>query len=319
MKFTVVFAAVCLAALPAVRSEPDDGPPAPKELHVAIDDMLSERSSPEALETAIKHARELGATEQSVLEARFLFHVDRREDAEIAELAPTFLERRDTFDLADSEIFGVREDWLAVVEYVQAIAALRQGRKDDFKKHITEAFWLSPRQGAAFAPHIERLRLDEAMRSMKLDFSLSFQQLDGTTTDLRSILGENKALLIHFFSPWSRECEETLDDFESAARALIKAGIPVVTLIGEAGAESIKDTRAILDARPSPSPGAWAMDNPSDPLARKLRVQSAPTMVLVAPDGKILFNGHPSEDRLWKTAAGVAPDFDRPRSNAADH
>jgi hypothetical protein len=35
-------------------------------------------------------------------------------------------------------------------------------------------------------------------------------------------------------------------------------------------------------------------------------------MVLVSPEGRVLFNGHPSEDRLWETLSGIAPDIVRP-------
>ncbi|MBB5350753.1 hypothetical protein HNR46_000981 [Haloferula luteola] len=308
-------ALACLIALApqAWAQRPATGP----TLREAVDLMLSERESQEALEAAIQRARDLGASEQSVLEARFLYCVDRREDAVIASLAPEFVSRRELFKLEDSEIFGVREDWLAVVEYTEAIACLQNNDKEGFKQHITEAFWLSPKQGAAFAPHIERLRLNEAMKQLRLDFSTSLETLEGTQTTLQSATEGKSALLLHFFSPWSRECEESLEDFAQTATALHDAGIGVATLVGESDPDTRADTLALLDALPSKPTGLWLMDRKKRSLTSLLRIQSAPTMVLVGLDGRILFNGHPSEDALWNEISRLAPEFKRPASPPA--
>ena len=304
-------ASLLLLLSPALKADEAGSEPSLRE---AVDHMLSERESKESLEKAIAEARRRGASEQSVLEARFLYSVDRRDDATIASLAPEFLERRDDFRLEDSEIFGVREDWLAVVEYAQAIACLERDDREGFKRHITEAFWLSPKQGAAFAPHIDRLRLTDAMKKLKLDFSTSLETLSGEKTSLQTVVGERKALLLHFFSPWSRECEESLPDFDRLATSLDAAGIAVISIVGEADAGTRTDTLAILDAHQGTEAGVWAMDSTSHPLTTSLRIQSAPTMVLAALDGSILFNGHPSEDQLWNDVSRIAPDFKRPAS-----
>ena len=42
---------------------------------------------------------------------------------------------------------------------MQAIASLGKGDKDAFKKHITEAFWLSPGQAAQLAEMLQYMNL----------------------------------------------------------------------------------------------------------------------------------------------------------------
>ena len=160
--FALMTALMAAPAAPPV--EKSAAPATPRE--AALEKLLAERESPAALEGAIANARKQGVSEQAIPEARFLYHVDRREDDALAAMLPALLKQRDTFRPEDSAIFGVKEDWLAVIEYVQAIAALGKGDKPAFKQHITEAFWLSPRQGAAYAPHIERLRLEESRRAV---------------------------------------------------------------------------------------------------------------------------------------------------------
>ena len=280
--------------------------------------MLSERESPTALASSIEAARKLGATEQAILEARFLYHVDRREDDKLAAMLPELEAQAKRFKLSESEIFAVEEDWLAILEYVRAIKALGEEDHDGFKKHITEAFWLSPQQGAAFAPHIERLRLEEAMKKVKVDFSLSFQDLNGETIQLQALTKDRKGVLLHFFSPWSRECEESLPDLTASAKALEQAGIAVITIIGESMPEAIADTRAILEATPGLT-GSWLIDHDQSPLSRTLRIQAAPTMVLVELDGTIRFNGHPSDPTLWSEVTGIAPGFKRPAVDGNGH
>ena len=112
----------------------------------AMEHLFAERESPAALQAAIEQARKHNISEQAILEARFLFLVDRHDDDAIAALLPEFVKHRATFNLDDSKIFACKEDWLAVNEYVEAIAALNKGDKAAFKQHITEAFWLSPRR-----------------------------------------------------------------------------------------------------------------------------------------------------------------------------
>lgn len=306
-----------LASGPTAMAE--EAAAAEPPLREAVDLMLSVRDSPEKLDEAIKAARALGASEQAALEARFLFHVDRHEDEAIAALAPEFVKRRSSFRLEDSEIFGVEEDWLAVIEYVLAIQALQKDDRDGFKRHITEAFWLSPKQGAAFAPHIDRLRLEEAMKSVRVDFAREHEALDGKSVRLADILGERKAILLHFFSPWSRECEESLPDFATTSKALEAADISVVTLVGESSTAVKEETRALLAASNTPPPGAWLLDDRTSPLSRTLRIQSAPTMVLVSRDGAVLFHGHPSDQTLWDAVTTIAPAFHRPATTDEGH
>ena len=284
-----------------------------------VERMLSERESPEALGKAVAAARAAGISEQAILEARFLFHVDRSEDTEIAALLPEFLARKDKFRLADSEIFGNADDWLAVTEYVQALAALEKGDKDGFKLHITEAFWLSPRQCAAFAPHIDRIRLMDAMKAVRVDFGKTYRQMAGEGEDtLGGILGGQKALLLHFWSPWSRECEATLGDFLITAEYLIGKDLSVASILPETSAEVIADAKAMLAAAGGKAPGAWIVDTPKSAVSARLRVQSVPVVVLISVEGSVLFHGHPADEEFWRALGKINPDIVRPDTEESD-
>jgi hypothetical protein len=320
---SLFIAAVLSASADALETGRTDDSPAgagatPRE--AALERLLSERESPELLEAAAAAARKAGVSEQAVLEARFLYHVDRREDDAIAALLPEFMKRRDAFRLEESEIFSVREDWLAVTEYVQAIAALKKDDKEAFKKHITEAFWLSPRQGAAFAPHIDRLRLEEAMKSVRIDSTTRLDQLaGGGTAPLASPDDKHKAVLLHFWSPWSRECEAFMPDFVATAVSFMDSGIRVVSILPEDSPKVVNDARELLKPLGAKPPGAWLIDRKKDPLSRRLRVQSVPSMVLLDTEGRVLFNGHPADESFWNSLLRVDPSIKRPSLEDAPH
>lgn len=301
----------------AEKSKPSAAPAAamakatPRE--AALEHLLSERESPAALQHAIEQARKRGLSEQVILEARFLFHVDRHEDDAIIALLPEFTKRRDSLQLEDSEIFATKEDWLAVNEFVVALAALKKGDTDAFKQHITEAFWLSPRQGAVFAPYIDRLRLEAAMRSIKFDFTARFVTIHSDPPDsLKNIVGGRKALLLHFWSPWSNESVAAMPDFIITAKALTAHDIAVVSILADGSANVLTEARASLKALGAKPPGAWLLDENAHPLKRELRVQTLPTMVLIATDGRILFNGHPAAAELWIALRNINPAIRRP-------
>jgi hypothetical protein len=305
------------SSLIAQEGQPQESPLSPKE--DAIEQMLSERESPEALQKAIQTAQARNVSEQAILEARFLFHVDRAEDKEIAALLPDFLSLKDRFKLDDSEIFAGKDDWLAVTEYVQALAALEKGDKDGFKRHITEAFWLSPRQGAAFAPHIDRIRLMDAMKAVRIDFGKGYTDtLTGKPTDFGAIIGTRKGLLLHFWSPWSEECEATIADFLVSAEYLSANDVAVASVLPETSAKVIADAKAMLDATGRKLSGSWIVDSEKNPICAQLNVQSVPVVVLVSPDGAILFNGHPTDEEFWRSLGKINPAIVRPEMRGGD-
>lgn len=309
---TFLLPLLALAASAVAQPAASAGGMSPRE--TALDNLLSERRSITELDKVITAARKNGISEQTILEARFLYHVDHEEDAAIAAMLPEFLKQREKFKLADSAIFSVEEDWLAVIEYVQAISSLKQGDKPAFKQHITEAFWLSPRQASAFAPHIERLRLEESMSSVKIGFDTRMVRLNGDqAVTLGSLLVGKKAMVLHFWSPSNRESEASLPDFAIAAGALEKAGIAMVSVLPEDSPKTLADARTMIARASGGLPGAWLIDGDGSPLSRMLRVQTLPTFVLVSKEGRVIFNGEPDDDTLWDALAKIDPAITRPR------
>ncbi len=205
-------------------------------------------------------------------------------------MLPELAARKDAFKLEDSAIFGVEEDWKAVIEYVEAIAALRKEDKAGFKLHITEAFWLSPRQAAAFTPRIEKLRLEEAMEGVKIEFADKFLPLQsGDAVSLKTLSEGKKAVIFHFWSASSPECEEGMPDYVTTAKTLGEKGIAMISMLPESNPEALDAARKMIAPLGAKPPGAWLVDRKEKPLSRELRVQALPVFVLVSNEGKVLF------------------------------
>jgi len=194
-----------------------------------------------------------------------------------------------------------------VVEYLKALDALQRDDRAAFKKHITEAFWLSPRQGPAFARHIERMRLDRAMEEVQVDLTRPLDALDGERRSLNRVLGDDKALLLHFWSPWDHQAELALPETLALAGTLERLGLATVTVLVDRDDEARAATREALAAAEGDPPGAWLLDHAREPLQRTLRVRELPTVVVVAPDGRVLFNGAPGDPTLWRRLAKYDP------------
>jgi hypothetical protein len=308
---------VSFSISPAAPFPPDSGSSSVPERtprEVALESLLSERGTPERMDAAVENARKNGVGAQTILEARFLYQVDRNDEEKIAAMVPEFLKLRDDFKPGESAIFAQKEDWLAVIEYAQAIAAIRKGDKAAFKTHITEAFWLSPQQAAAFAPHVERLRLEETMAVVKIDFSITLASLGsgGDPVPLEKSMRDRKAMLLHFWSPASTECEASLPDFATTAEFVSSHGIAVVSLVPSGPPDFLtKATEAIAPLK-GKNAGDWFIDSASAPLARELRIRNLPAMVVVSDTGKILFNGDPSEDGFWNALKKIDSRITRP-------
>jgi hypothetical protein len=281
----------------------------------ALEKILSERGSKDEFERALAAARTAGVSAQAVLEARFLYQVDKGDDAAIAAMLPDLLKQREAFKLDDSAIFSVEEEWLAVLEYVQAIASLVDGDKAGFKKHITEAFWFNPEQAGAFSPHIERMRMRDAMADVVIDFTLKSAPLSGgAPAELGALIKDKKAMVLHFWSPWSRECVDAMPDFITTAGMLEKKGISVVSLVQAGMPGLIEEAALMMRPHADKHVGEWLIDPKNESLARQLRVRKLPTMVIISTEGKVLFNGEPADEKFWETLHGIDARIDRPSS-----
>lgn len=270
-----------------------------------------------SLQKALEAAKRGGLPDQMLLEARFLFLINQNNIAALAALAPKLEKHLPNFSPDRTLIFAVKEDLESVLYYTKALDALLKKDTVLFKKYITEAFWLGPDHAAQFAPHIKKLRMENAMAKLILDQKRPFenQKEKGATKTLAALRGESPALLLHFWSPWVQQSILTMPEFATAAKPLLEHGIPVTSILLGGTADSRKEADEFLATEGKNLPGSWLVDRPKSSLASALRVSSFPTVVLMSQKGDILFNGDPADPVLWEKLAAINSKIKPPTEN----
>lgn len=271
-----------------------------------------------SLDQAIKAGKAAGLPDQLFLEARFVFLVNEDDRVALATLSSELEAHLPKFSPDDTMLFAVKEDFASIVQYTKALAALQDNDTTLFKKHITEAFWLAPSHATQFAPLIDDIRINEAMKKITLDLNLKFedQRLKSESKSLKAIAGGSPAFLIHFWSPWASQAMAIMDEFQIISGSLIKNNIPVASILLSSTTEARRAGDDLVARKKQGNTAHWLVDTEKFSLGSLMRVSSFPTVVLVSNKGKILFNGDPANRRLWEILTAINPEITEPTINA---
>ncbi len=109
-----------------------------------------------------------------------------------------------------------------------------------------------------------------------------------------------------------------MPDFITTASTLASKGFAVVSLVPARAKAMLDDAAATIASVSGANASAWLVDPEGGQLARKLRVQNLPTMVVVSIDGEVLFNGNPDDPRMWEALKKIDAAIVRPASPDKD-
>ena len=191
--------------------------------------------------------------------------------------------------------------------FCKAMQAANKSDHAGFKKHVTEAFWLSPGNAEIFAGQIQKIRDRAAMEKLVFKFDTPLLDTEGEETTLAPLIKDRKAILIDFWASWCEPCMLLMPELQAKAELLEKHGIQVVALNTEADpvtASAVKKNQEM--GLP------WLVEPASEPLSQLFRITSIPRMVLISADGKVHYNGHPSDPKLWVALKKIVPDLEQP-------
>jgi len=183
------------------------------------------------------------------------------------------------------------------------LKGLRQGLAGELKEKDIRS--MGPRIQAFMRPRMEaaqaRERKEEKklMANLKVPMDLEIQTSAGEKTTLGDLAKGKKGVLLDFWASWCGPCMNLMPELQKKAKKLGSKGILVVGMNTEnAGkAESVRKKRKIGFT--------WLVEPEGRPLSQMLKINSIPRMILVSPDGKVLFNGHPMDDELVSTLADL--------------
>ena len=59
----------------------------------------------------------------------------------------------------------------------------------------------------------------------------------------------------------------------------------------------------------------WLVEPNGKPFSELLKISSIPRMILLSPEGRVLFNGHPHDPALWTALKKIDPKIDLPKGD----
>jgi thiol-disulfide isomerase/thioredoxin len=199
------------------------------------------------------------------------------------------------------------DDFKALISYIKALEAAGKGDEEALKKHITEAFWLSPDQAGLFAQTITYFRTQAKMANVTVDMKTPITNSDKAATTLDAVRGKNKAILLDFWASWCGPCMELMPELRKNAAYLGEHDIAVAGMNTESDegiADKVRDEKKMQDV-------TWLVEPKERPFSKLLDISSIPRVILLTPEGKVLFNGHPKDAALWvalkKVDASIEP------------
>jgi hypothetical protein len=107
-----------------------------------------------------------------------------------------------------------------------------------------------------------------------------------------------------------------MDEFLTVSDSLIKNNIPVVSFLLTTTNEARQAGDDFLAKGKQGNIAHWLVDTKKSSLGSLMRVSSFPTVVLVSNKGEILFNGDPSNRRLWGILTAINPEITGPTIDA---
>ncbi|MBB5040106.1 TlpA family protein disulfide reductase [Prosthecobacter dejongeii] len=271
--------------------------------------LFDPQASKAQFEEAAKKAGMAGIARQQIIEARLVWGLRNQDASWLEKMLPELEVLASNFDAAQSSGFKSAGEIRSFISYTKALIAQSQKDNDAFKTNILEAVWLNPGQAQLFTQVIEKQRMEAKMANMKVDLNLVVNTHDGEATTLADQLGDKKALLLDFWASWCGPCMQLMPELKKKADLLSKHGI-VVAGMNKDDQNAPAVTAKVREEQDITFP--WLIEPAERPFTKLLEIESIPRMILIAPGGQVLFNGHPQDPALWIALQKVNPEIKAP-------
>ena len=233
------------------------------------------------------------------------------------------LEARDVFaavpyldainGVTDDLAYGRNEQFLSArqrngfITCLRAHLAYQNGEYEKFEKLVAHAVLDSPGYVEAFGflGMLSQLRESEVMDAAIADFrvpmDMEIASVDGETKTLKAWMGDNKALLVDFWASWCGPCLQLMPELKEKSEKLSAQGIYVAGFNTD-DSDQLSKAKDVQEKRGMEGV-PWLLDPDGSTLSGMLFVDSIPRMVLIDPEGKVLYNGHPMDPGLSRALA----------------
>lgn len=172
--------------------------------------------------------------------------------------------------------------------------AIATGDEKAVQTSFAAALWsdASPEAQQTVIQKVTEFREKQKLANFTLPLDIKFEQAQGEPVSLAELLKGKKAALLDFHASWCGPCMQLLPNLPKEAEKLGPLGVVVIAF----NTQSTEDAKKIQQQFNLTLP---VLAEKNDAYSGPLGVNSIPRYVLVSPEGKILFNGHPMEkDKL---------------------
>ena len=305
MKYTSALLALIIILQSASAQEPE----AKKVSQEMMQRLFNPNASADELLATTKDASKAGVPRQQIIEAKLVWGLRSQNTEWLVKMLPELEVLATNFEVAQSAGMKSAEEIKAFIEYTKALQARAVNDEAGFKKHIQEAFWLSPTQATLFAQTIDKSRRESKLATMKIDLQIALVTSAGEATTLADQMAGKKAILLDFWASWCGPCMQLMPELKIKADHLSKYGIAVAGMNkddqnAETVAEKVRSEQDITFP--------WLIEPTERPFTKMLEIDSIPRMILIGTDGKVLFNGHPQDPELWNALTKLDPEIKAP-------
>ncbi|MBF0243933.1 MAG: TlpA family protein disulfide reductase [Planctomycetes bacterium] len=134
-----------------------------------------------------------------------------------------------------------------------------------------------------------------AMATLNFPMDREIQNSTGGKVTLATLVKGKKAVLLDFWASWCGPCMQLMPTLIEKDALLSKQNVVVAGMNTEGDLEKAESVRAKLKISFN-----WLVEPEGGPFSSLLGIDSIPRMILVSPEGKILYNGHPSDPALYE-------------------
>ncbi|MDI1315274.1 TlpA disulfide reductase family protein [Prosthecobacter sp.] len=275
--------------------------------------LFAQDTTEEDLQSLAKEANKIGVPRQQIIEAKLVWGLRHQSTPFLLKILPEVEILANSFDPASA---AALPNVAAVKAFIAYIKALKAGEAQDaagFKQNILEAIWLNPQQAQVFIQAIEKFHLEAKMAALVIDLKIPLTTSMGEATTLSDQLGSGKALLLDFWASWCGPCMALMPALKEKAKMLPSHGIVVAAMNKDDGsAEATAEATAERIRQEQNATLPWLVEPAERPYTKALEIATIPRMVLLSPEGKVLFNGHPEDPALWVALKKVDPTIEAP-------
>lgn len=297
--------AVALVGLPVVSADEVDGHSHSPKDHLYEAARVAEVS----FEDAYAAAKEAGVGEPFLVEAQTLHFLSTGNMPELFGHLEKLEAVSSDLEYGADKPFHSERQLIGLVASIRAIRAYEANDVAEFEKQAGSSYINAPQYNQAFGllqlmTELRRKEVQElAMANLRIPMNLTIASADGEEKTLTEWLGGNQALLIDFWASWCGPCMQLMPELRTKAETLPSQGVVVAAMNTDADdpfgkAKKVRDQHN-MNLMP------WLLEPEERPLSRLLMIDSIPRMILVSPEGKVLYNGHPMDPNLKSALAGL--------------